>query len=118
MARTEHDLRSVKPVRNGSVPSADIQGEVRHFLERHAFLVPILDEAQIHIAEYFPQAQIVFELSPDAEVSPLDEQLLVHIGTSLPLDVALAQLKSFDRDWWLDKIDQAQGKIIINLELQ
>jgi hypothetical protein len=118
MAKTEHDLRSIKPIGNGSVPSADIQGEVEDFLGRHAFLVPILDEAQTHITEYFPQAQVALELSSDAEGSPSDEQLVVLICTTLTPDVALAQLKCFDRDWWLDRVDQSQGKITINLELR
>lgn len=118
MARTEQGLRSVKPVGNGSVLLADIQGEVRSFLERHAFLVPILDEAHLQIAHYFPQAQITLELSSDADASALDDQLLLLIGTTLTSDVALAQLRYFDRDWWLDKVDQSQGKLTINLELQ
>ncbi|HEX9987715.1 MAG TPA: hypothetical protein VGE45_04455 [Chloroflexia bacterium] len=118
MAKTEHDLRSVKSSGNGSVSSADIQGDVRHFLERQAFLVPILNEALLQIAEYFPQAQVVLDLSSDAEGSPSDEQLLLLIGTNLSSDVALVQLKCFDRDWWLDKVDQAQGKLIINVELR
>ena len=117
MARTEHDLRSSKPIGIASASPANIQVEVRHFLERHAFLVPVLDEAYLRIAQYFPQAQTALKLSSDADASSLDEQLVLIIGTNLSLDVALAQLKCFDRDWWRDKVDQAQGKLIINLEL-
>ncbi len=100
-----------------ALSSATIHGEVEDFLERHAFLVPILDEAQVQLARYFPQAQIALELSSDAEGHPSDEQLVLLVGTILPAAVALAQLKCFDREWWLDKVDQAQGKITINLRL-
>lgn len=92
------------------------EAALRRFLEQHQFIAPLLDGAHERIATYFPGSQPTLELSRDPETSTLDEQLVIQIDTMLSPADALVQLGRFDRDWWLDKMSQAQGKMIVNVE--
>jgi hypothetical protein len=89
---------------------------VRHFLEAHPYLPPLLDEAHPYIARCFPNASLTLRVEGDPETGPLADQLVVRIGITSGPEAALAHLKRFDSEWWLDKVAQAQGKLVINLE--
>ncbi len=91
--------------------------QTEQFLNEHSYLLPLLDDARSHIARYFPHAPRTLELSTDPEAGTSDEQLVVHIGIDTSPADALTQLRQFDLDWWLNRVEQAKGKMIINLDL-
>jgi hypothetical protein len=88
------------------------------FLEDHFHLTSLLYEARPHIARYFPDAPVTLEVAADPEGGAQTEQLMVLIGTFNSPEIALANLKRFDEDWWLDKVAQALGKMAINVEFR
>jgi len=88
------------------------------FLEDHFYLTSLLNEARLYIARYFPDAPVTLKLEADPEGGAQNEQLMVLIGTTNSPEVALANLKRFDEDWWLDKVAQARGKMAINVEFR
>lgn len=91
--------------------------EVLWFLGRYPFLVPLVLEAYSKIGDYFPLSQVFLEVFTDPE--GIDEdQLVMFIATDLTPDEAVSRLDEFDEDWWLDALDQAQGKLCINVEFR
>ncbi len=88
------------------------------FLEDHFYLTSLLNEARPHIARHFPDAPVTLKLEADPEGGAQAEQLMVLIGTINSPEVALANLKRFDEDWWIDKVAQTLGKMSINLEFR
>ncbi len=90
--------------------------EVLRFLDVHPFLVPLLLEAYAKIGKYFePYHQVFLEVISDPEATN-DRQLFAFIGTRLSPDEALDSLECFDEEWWLDSLDEAQGKLCIDVE--
>lgn len=90
--------------------------EVLRFLDVHPFLVPLLLEAYAKIGRYFePYHEVFLEVISDPEATN-DRQLFAFIGTRLSPDQALDSLERFDEEWWLDVLDQAQGKLCIDVE--
>jgi hypothetical protein len=91
---------------------------VRHFLEQHPFLVPLLSEAHDAIQHYFGSSTpLALEVFTDPEVVG-DQQLVALIQTDLPPAEALAKLDRFDKDWWLAASHESKGKLCIHLEYQ
>lgn len=90
--------------------------EVLRFLDVHPFLVPLLLEAYAKIGRYFePYHEVFLEVISDPEATN-DRQLFAFIGTRLPPDEALDSLEPFDEEWWLDTLDEARGKLCIDVE--
>jgi hypothetical protein len=93
------------------------RAEVLAFLERHPFLVSLLLEAYGEIGNYFSDSPIFLEVVTDPEAFD-DHQLAVSIATNLDPDEAIDTLEQFDENWWLDALDQAQGKLCIDVEFR
>ena len=91
--------------------------EIRQFIEHNSFLTPLLYEAYIKIGLYFPSSRRSLVVSKDPEGLGGD-QLVLFIATELEPADALEQLTALDHNWWLSAIDQAKGKLCINLEFQ
>lgn len=90
--------------------------EVLRFLDVHLFLVPLLLEAYAKIGNYFePYHPVFLEVISDPEATN-DRQLFAFIGTHLSPDEALDSLEYFDDEWWLDTLDEARGKLCIDVE--
>ena len=90
--------------------------EVLQFLKMNRFLAPLLLEAYTKIGRHFGQYPRVFlEVIADPEANN-NSQLFAFIGTSLSPDEALEMLDRLDEEWWLDTLDEAQGKLCIDLE--
>ena len=87
--------------------------EVEEFLEKNAFLVPLVSAAYENIVKYFSHSQVTLDLEVDDE--DFTESLAVHVITDLPLEEAYKQLKQFDRQWWLNVLDQADSKFYVDL---
>lgn len=109
------------------IPQADIESleqlytfrgrtEVLEFLDKHAFLVPVLLEAPEKIRHYFPDSQLFLEVVPDAEI--VDWVLLVlSILMKLEPYDAVARQNQFDMDWWLkNTTHEVRSKLITLLE--
>jgi len=87
--------------------------EVLGFLDKHPFLVPLLQEAPDRIRQYFPDSPLVLKTAPDPEYD--DEQLAICIDTDITdPEKAIDTLEQID-DWWLDASAQARGKMLIVL---
>jgi hypothetical protein len=89
---------------------------VRHYLDRHPALSPLLVEARQTIPRCFPDpTRVRLELLPDRD----DENhvdLFAIIQTTLPGDEALRRLDRFDEEWWLPAAVRAQGLLTIDVE--
>ncbi len=68
-----------------------LDSPVQQFLADNPNISPILEEAGKRATEYFPGSTLTLE------------------------EDAWGRLKSFDREWWLDKSAQAAGKLVINI---
>lgn len=103
------DLKSLYTVRAGS--------DVGAFVEKHAFLVPLLIETYDQIQTYFPDAICTLDVFVDPD--SLDHRdLVVTIGTILDVDEAFATLKRFEKAWWFPNMNRANGYINIEIEFQ
>lgn len=76
--------------------------EVWEYLYEHPHLLGILAEARPVIARHFPDARVVLEVDRDD-----GEQLIAHICTNQPVEMALQRLDAFDEEWWLDNMDSS-----------
>lgn len=90
---------------------------VNSFLKKNMFLFPLLVEASREIKTYFPHSRLYLQLMSDPDgVDP--DQLVLYISTDLPPKEARPKLKAFYREWWVDTLGRAQGKLCISLEYQ
>lgn len=90
---------------------------VRRFLSDHAFLVPLLVAAFDVTTLYFAPLTLALEVIADPE-SMDDRQLVLFVVLHLTPAEAFAKLERFDAEWWLDAMDEAQGRLCISLEFQ
>ncbi len=93
------------------------RAEVFWFLERHPLLASLLLEAYNEIGLYFPRSPLFLEVVTDPEASD-DHQLVVFISTDLDADAVGESLRQFDKGWWLDALDRAQGNLCITVEFR
>lgn len=89
--------------------------EVSRFIEEHPFLVSLLSEAHNKITTHFPHSRVFAEVMSEPDETDGSE-LVVSVATNLAPAEALDRLGQFDKDWWLDALEQAQGKLCINME--
>ena len=74
----------------------------------------MLTEAYQELRKYFLSEDLKLELVADPEIAG-DQQLFVYIFTSLSATDALKGFDEFDEQWWLDRIDRANGLLNFNL---
>jgi hypothetical protein len=91
--------------------------ELRRYLKKHPFLVPLLQEIRGKLHEYFPDCPASLAVVTDPEEAG-SEQMVVSVATSLAPHDAVGRLGQFDRDWWLDNVRRAQGKICVDVEFR
>ena len=87
---------------------------VGNFLQVHQELGLLLNEAYQELRKYFSSEDLKLELVTDPEIAG-DQQLFVYISTSMQVTDALKRLDEFDEQWWLDRIDRADGLLNFNL---
>jgi hypothetical protein len=90
------------------------RSSVLDFLSAYPALANVLVETFFKIKEYFPTATLWLEVSTDPD-EPYNTQLLVSVTTDLSTEEADTHLQQFDKDWWLDEMVHAQGKLCIIL---
>jgi hypothetical protein len=109
----EPDLQSLSQLYSFRRPA-----EVSQFLEAYPFLDLLLLEAHDKITEYFGlEPDVILEVVTDLEAID-DRELFAFIRTTLPPDEVLSTLDRFDKEWWLDEADRAEGKLCIHVELE
>ncbi len=88
------------------------------FLDRHAVLVPTLQEAYGEVRTYFPLSEIHLEVVSDYEAQDQDdsERLVAFIVTSLEPPQAVTRLNEFYLAWWFGVTDQARKWLSFSLE--
>ena len=91
--------------------------ETLRFLEENPFLAPLLEEAYIHIREYFLHEKVFLEVVADPEAVG-EKQLVVFIVVEQKPNEASQALDDLDEDWWLDAMERAQDKLCITLEFR
>lgn len=64
-----------------------------------------------------PHSPLFLEVFTDSEAVN-ESQLVIFIATNLTPDKAVERLDQLDEDWWLDALEQSQGKLCINLEFR
>jgi hypothetical protein len=87
---------------------------VGNFLQAHQELTSLLNEAYQELRKYFSSEDLKLELVTDPEIAG-EQQLFVYIFTSLSVTDALQKFDEFDEQWWLDRIDRANGLLNFNL---
>lgn len=90
---------------------------VRRFLSEHAFLIPLLDAAYDMTTRYFAPLSLALEVIADPD-SMDDQQLVLFVVLQGTPAEAFAKLQRFDNEWWLDAMDEAQGRLCISLEFR
>lgn len=91
--------------------------EILRFLESFPFLVPLLVRAYIAIQIYFPHTLVFLEIMNDPD-EPDADQIVVSIATYLHPEEAIDRLDAFDRQWWLESLKQADGRLCVLLEFR
>ena len=91
--------------------------ETHHFIEENAFLIPLLREAYSRIRNYFPRSALFLEAFTDPEIYG-ERQLVLSIAVEGDSDAASSALDELDENWWLDKMELAQDKLLIVLEFK
>lgn len=91
--------------------------EVHRFLQIHSYLVFLLIEVYEKLLVYFAPlfAKPILEVITDPE-SENDQDLFVLVPTQDSPAEALARLDRLDREWWLDVLHRARGKVTIDIE--
>lgn len=88
---------------------------VEAFLAQYPFLIPVLTEALVPLAEAFgTETPLVVAVETDPEVAGWEE-LRVDVETALPVEEADRRLEAFDTAWWLDNLPRAAGKLFFTL---
>lgn len=85
------------------------------FVRAHPQLLALLMEARGEIELRFPGANVTLRVLTDPEI-PDRQDLYVGIETDLCVNDALSRLGELDEAWWLDRADQADGLVCLDVE--
>ncbi len=93
----------------------DLSG-VAAFLSIHPFVKDLLLEAQPVIRRIWGSAsKATLEIVDEPEVGG-QEELFCFVQTDLAPEIALQRLDEFDRAWWVDSVQRAEGKLNFSLK--
>lgn len=88
---------------------------VDFFLTLNSFLVKLLFEACTVLRRFFPEEILSLVHRIDPEVSN-DEKLLLYVKTRSPVKETLELLDEFEEVWWIDNLNRANNKLLIDIE--
>ncbi len=91
--------------------------ETQHFLEANADLIPLLEDAHVHLKKYFKDAEIFLEVVADPDVAD-ERQLVIFISVEQNPEEAARALDRFDEDWWFDTMEKVGDTLCITLEFR
>ena len=86
--------------------------EVETFLQRNAFLVPLLFEAGQVIPRYFPDSRLYLEVVADPETND-HPQLVLTINPTCPPNEALLRHQQLKDTWWVPNLHRARRALLI-----
>jgi hypothetical protein len=93
--------------------------EIINYLNKHAFLLDILEEAPAKIHTVFPAAPLALEYSPDYE-NPADARVVLWIKSTYGVDESLERMDKLDTLWWFKVVRnlpvQQKANLSINME--
>ena len=89
--------------------------EVTGFLQEYPFLIPLLQEAYIHIKRHFPHSDVALRVMTDPEVMG-GKQLIVFILVEQTAKEASPVIDQLDEEWGLDAMERVQDLLCITLE--
>ena len=88
---------------------------IRRFISQNKFVYNALLEIKEVIKKYFPEEDLRLELYEDPE-GEMENELAIYILTCNEPHTALYKLDQFDREYWVEKIDQYENFITVNIE--
>ena len=103
---------------NGETPGSaihELPSQVQALLNAHPSLIDLLPEIRGKLRDFFADSPVSLTIARDPD-EPGREQLVVAVFTDLSPGDAISRLGEFDRDWWLDNLYRAQGKVCIDVE--
>ena len=91
--------------------------EVMAYLERYPEIEGFMEAAQPELTRYFGRTvHVILEVITYPEESDHQEELVGWIQSSDDVDEGLDKLGRFDDDWFLDHMDEINGKFNFNIE--
>lgn len=90
--------------------------KVKEFLKNKTGLLNILDEAYSKILVYFGNFVAVTLEVVDGIEGETDTYLRVGIISCDDVERLLRRLEAFDEGWWLSKLPEVEGDLILNLD--
>lgn len=89
---------------------------VEGFLRTHPVVAEVLLEARGYLSSIFgPAPQTCLELVTDPEDDG-EPELFAYIRTALGVEEALARLRQFDEEWFLDHVHRVAGQLEFSVE--
>lgn len=90
--------------------------EIKRFVEKHAYLIPLIEEIPSKIFEHFTQGEsLSLELVADPDF-PQSSELWISVVTNASASEARPIMNQFDIGWWFENLDKARCKLNITLE--
>jgi hypothetical protein len=89
--------------------------EVTAFLKSNRAVAPLLIEAFPYMSRAFAGAAILLDLMNEEESSQTINALALWWGKR---EEARTALRKFDREWWLDNIGKANGRIVFDYQIE
>jgi hypothetical protein len=92
------------------------RNKVWAYLEPHGEILPVLVEAYGHIQAQFGSGTPVVLSVISEPTNRQSAELFALISTSLPVAQALAAMRRFDEEWWLDVPEHQTGALNFDIE--
>jgi hypothetical protein len=113
-ALSEYQIAANKDGDRSAPATLETTSPVPAFLEKYPSLISLLPEIRRKLRDYFPDSPVSLDVAADPDEADR-EQLVVAVATHLTPSDAVGRLGQFDRDWWLDNLDRAQGRVCVDV---
>ena len=91
--------------------------EILAFLERYPAVLPLLPEIRSKIRSFFGEDAVRLEVFVDPEWEEAPPELFAVIRTKLGPRLALERVHRFDREWWLQRLTEANVPVVVSFDL-
>lgn len=107
----EYGELSILDGKNNELMHMDI--DTRNYISSSPSMVKLLDLIALKIPEFFTYSDVLVELiySPE-ECQP---SVCINVISKLSLDKALAELRTFDNNWWLDFYAESKEQVSVDV---
>jgi len=90
-----------------------LDGTIELFFQKYPFLEELVLEVRDRLLDYLPGSTFTLEHFIDPEEG--DQYLVLYAKSAFSPEVASEKIDEFLVEWWCDRMDQARGKLAINL---